>query len=186
MKRCNFLAVALISFMLAGCASAPGPNCVRLSENGFFCLLEPAALAPQSGTDLVAVTRRGKTEHYVGQLSVTPARLELALTNLAGVPLATLSWDGSRAEMRASKGSKLDPRRLTALLELTLAPPEALREALHGLEFSQAETAAGRERRLSAGGRLVARALKRQDGATRIEVARAGLLIVLRPVGSGQ
>lgn len=186
MRRCCRYLAFSAALALAGCASAPGPNCVRLSANGFFCLLEPAALAPQSGTDLVAVTRRGKTEHYVGQLSVTPARLELALTNLAGVPLATLSWDGSRAQIRASKGSKLDPRRLTALLELTLAPPKALREALHGLEFSQAQTAAGHERRLAAGAALVARAVARRDGTTRIEVPRAGLTVVLRPLGASE
>ncbi len=183
MKRYLFFVAAFAALALAACASAPGPNCVRLSARGFFCLLAPAALASQDGTDLVTVTRRGKAEHYVGQLSITPARIELALTSLAGVSLATVSWDGSAAKIRAPKGTRLDPRQLVALLELTLAPPDVLRSALHGLELSLVETAAGHERRLSADGKLVARAVAAQDGTTQIEVPRAALTLVLRPVG---
>ncbi|MGH8225698.1 MAG: DUF3261 domain-containing protein [Gammaproteobacteria bacterium] len=184
MKRTSFFVVAFVTLALAGCASAPGPNCVRLSARGFFCLLAPAALAPQSGTDLVTVTRRGKAEHYVGQLSITPARVELALTSLAGLSFATVSWNGSTAKIRAPKEMRLDPGQLVALLELTLASPDALRGALHNLELSLADTAAGRERRLSASGKLVARAVSAGDGTTRVEVPRAALVLALRPLAS--
>lgn len=186
MKRRIFLAAVSAALMLAGCASAPGPNCVRLAPRGFFCLLAPAAIASRSGVDLVTVTRHGKTEHYVGQLSVTSIRLELALTSLAGMSLATLIWDGSEAKIRSPKKARLDPRELVALLELTLAPPGALRGALHGLELSIAQTTTGSERRLTTDGRLVARAVTGQDGKTQVEVPRAALVLTLQPLRSAR
>lgn len=190
MKRMRFLLgilpVLAFAAFVAGCASPPGPHCPRLSANGFFCLLAPAALPETNGTDLVTVTRAGETTHYVGRLAINAERLELALANLAGVPLAMLSWDGKAATIRAPRskhGPKLDPERLTALLELTLAAPVALRSALHGLQFSIVRGGpAGGERRLAAGGKEVAKAVTTAQGATHISVPRLGLTIVLEPL----
>jgi len=174
------VAAAAVLAVLAGCATAPGPNCARLAFDGWFCPLPPAALAPRNGTDLVTVTRNGKSTHYVGQLSVTADALTLALSNLAGVPLATITWDGRSARVHPEK-SGLKPKLMTALLEFTLVPPPRLRSALHGLSLDSRSGGGGTERRLRAGDKLIARALVRRD-STRIEVPRAQLSIVLRPL----
>jgi hypothetical protein len=182
----RLLPLGLVAFALAGCASAPGPNCARLAFNGWFCLLPPSALAAREGSDLVKVTRAGKSEHYLGRLSITPARLELALMNLAGVPAATLVWDGAKARIRAPKKAraKLDPRQLAALLELTLAPPAKLHPALHGLALTVRHGVQGSRRRLSAGAKTVATAASAANGVTRIAVPRVKLTIVLKPLKS--
>ncbi|MGH8273253.1 MAG: DUF3261 domain-containing protein [Gammaproteobacteria bacterium] len=185
MKRTRFLSgflpVLVLAVLVSGCVSAPGPHCARLAFNGWFCLLPPSALAPRNGTDLVTVTRDGKSERFVGQLSITSARLQLALTNLAGVPAATLTWDGIKAGIVAPK-TKLDAERLTALLELTLAAPAELRPALHGLTLATSRTGLREERRLTSGTRLVARAVMMTSGVTHIEVPRVQLKITLKPL----
>lgn len=178
MKRIPAFAIALL---LAGCASAPAPNCVRLARNGWFCPLPPAALAPASGTDLVTVTRKGRTQHYLGQLVIGPQYLRLALASLAGVPLATITWDGHAARVRPAK-SGLHPGLMTALLELTLAPPQALQRNLHGLTLRVRENRNGIVRTLRTATTLVARA-RTHGGVTRIEVPRARLTVRLQPVG---
>ena len=129
---------------------------------------------------MVTVTRGGKTTRYVGQLAVNSRTLTLALSNLAGVPLATITWDGASARVRPRK-SGLRPLLMTALLEFTLAPPDRLRSRLHGLVLKTRTAGGASERRLSAGDTLVARALIR-GGATRIDVPRGHLTVVLRPL----
>ncbi len=180
MKPRHFFPLGLLAFALAGCASAPGPHCARLAYDGWFCLLAPSALAPRAGTALVTVTRHGDSRHYVGRLSITSARLDLALMNLAGAPAATLHWDGAEAGITAPPRASLDAQRLVALLELTLAAPARLRPALHGLTLSTARTEAGEERRIRTGSDLVAQAVIAADGVTHIEVPRIHLEITLR------
>lgn len=180
MKR---LCAAALFALLAGCVSAPAPSCVRLAVDGWFCPLPPSALAPRGGTDLVTVRRGGTSRHYVGQLSVTPGRLTLALTNLAGVPLAVISWDGRKAQVQPAT-SRLKPGLMVALLELSLAPTETLRGALHGIVLSEHTNRGGAERRLSAGGTLVARAVTKH-GVTQIDVPREAVTIRLRALEAG-
>ncbi|MDN5864525.1 MAG: DUF3261 domain-containing protein [Gammaproteobacteria bacterium] len=176
--------VALLAFMLAGCVSAPGPQCVRLAYDGWFCLLAPAALPAHEDTSLVSVSQNGTQKHFVGQLSITQNKMTLALFNLAGLPAATLHWDGQKATLRSPKKLAIEPKQLVALLELSLAAPETLRRALHGLTLSTAYTESGEERRLSDGSDLVARAVMNATGVTHIEVPGMQLEIMLTPLKS--
>lgn len=129
---------------------------------------------------MVTVTRGVKVTHYVGQLAVDSRTLTLALSNLAGVPLATITWDGTSARVRPRE-SGLKPLLMTALLEFTLAPPERLRTRLHGLALKTRISGGREERRLSAGDKLVARAVTR-GGVRRVDVPRGHLTVVLRPL----
>lgn len=179
-----FVLLAVLGFvaLVAGCATAPGPNCVRLSASGFFCLLPPAALPARDGTALVTVARKDVTRHFVGQLSITQRKLTLALYNLAGVPVATLHWDGRKAMIDAPEKPPMKARQLTALLELSLAKPTTLDKALYGLHLTTRAGATKQERRLRAGRTLVARAITSKEGNMHIRVPRLDLDITLEPV----
>lgn len=169
--------------LLAGCATAPGPSCVRLARSGWFCPLPPAALAPRVALRLVTVSHGGRSEHFLGQLATSEQQLTLALSSLAGIPLATVTWDGTRTATRPAK-APFRAGLITAMLELTLAPPAALRGALHGLHLSVTRTADGRERRLTTDGGALVAVARRHAGVERIEVPTARLTVTLAPVAT--
>lgn len=177
MKACFAIATLLL---VASCASAPGSTCVRLSSSGWFCPLPPAALAPRTAAALVTVSRAHNVDQYLGQLVVTAHRLTLALTSLAGIPLATISWDGRQIEIRP-KRSSFKPGLMTALLEFTIAPPSALQSNLHGLKLAIERTPTGSDRRVTSNGKLVVLA-HLSSSATNISVPRMDLKITLEPV----
>lgn len=182
MKPCRLAALALLGLALAGCVSAPGRDCVRLARDGWFCLLPPASLAARENTNLVTVKHAGETVRYLGRLSITPKRLKLSLMSLAGVPAATLVWDGTRTRLSAPAQASLAGKRLVALLELSVAAPAKLRRALRGLTLSIARNRTRQVRRLRNGSNLVARAATEANGVTHIVVPRIPLRITLRPV----
>ncbi len=155
---------------------------MRLSASGFFCLLPPSALPAKAGTALVTVARKETTRHFVGQLAITKQTLTLALYNLAGVPAATLHWDGRKAWIDAPKNPPLKAPQLTALLELSLAKAATLEKALYGLKLTTHTGATQQERRLRAGNALVARATTSKQGLLHIHVPRLDLDITLKPV----
>ncbi len=177
MKR---LAIFALASLLVSCATAPAPSCTRLASDGWFCPLPPWTLAPRRETDLVTVTYQGAVAHYVALLSITHDLLTLGLSNLAGIPLGAVTWNGRRARAHPGK-NWLDPKLVTALLEFALAPQRALDGALHGLVFTKRGTALGSERRLVVHGDTIARAVA-APGVTLIEIPKAKLVIAIRPV----
>ncbi|GEM_PF-3308243 len=133
MKR----APVLLLLILAGCAGIPPrARCVRLASSGWFCPLPPAALAPSHGLELIRLWRKSRVQQFTGQLVINPASLRLALTNLAGIPLAEIHWDGRK--LRAFPATTpFRPGLLVALIELIRAPAARLHRALYGLKLSE-------------------------------------------------
>ncbi|MGH8427307.1 MAG: DUF3261 domain-containing protein [Gammaproteobacteria bacterium] len=171
---------AVIGFALGGCASAPTPSCARLALSGWFCPLPPDALAPRTGVALITVQQDTHKSVYVGQLAITATALRLALANPAGVPLATLVWDGSTASVNPS-GTGLQPKLLLALLELTYTNPERLQSGLHGLSLDKVKTPAGARRMLRAEGAIVA-VVEYSGENVRVNVPRAHLTVTIQPL----
>lgn len=184
MKTLRLIFAAGLIALVAGCVSAPGKNCVRLSYDGFFCLVPPAALPVRQGTALVTVSRKHSTHRFVGQLSITPKKMTLALYTLAGMPAATLHWNGRQARIDSPGKLAIEAPRLAALLELSLATPDTLDGALHGLTLTATRSGSKEDRRLMDGSNLVAGASSTADGSMHIHVPRHGLKITLKPVST--
>ncbi|MDE2069950.1 MAG: DUF3261 domain-containing protein [Gammaproteobacteria bacterium] len=143
--------------LVAGCASVPlAPGCTRLGHNGVFCALPPAALPAVSASHLVTVTHAGQSQTFLGRLQIDAHHLRLAGLSLFGTALFNLDYDGQQLTSH-SAAENLRPDLLLTMLELTVAPAEALPPQLHDLSLTVSAAGDRQVRELWNQGRLIAR-----------------------------
>jgi len=163
MRRLPVYALASALLLLAACAPVSVPEdgyCEHFHARLAYCLVAPADMVMVSERlDRVTVEYDGEHRVFIGQLAVNEREMRLAAHALTGMNLFQLAWDGQDIDYQVREASmELEPSRLIALLQLVVAPMEALEGKVHGGRVVESRWDGVRERRLQLdGGRQVMR-----------------------------